>query len=258
MGITGLGDPLSRRLVVICHAAPGAGAFDPDPLVTNEWGVRIVAPDRPGYGSSDPLDPGDDPVATWVADMSDYLSWVGLNAGSASIHSTSFGVIGWGAGSLFAVAFAAWHPELVDRLVLVEPPAGGCPVPDGVMGSGPGRQVRHRPGSEGLADRWAYALEESQRQGTIGLDTDRLAAEGGMDPEAVACIDAETLLVCDDTDESLAAGRWYHRRLGSSRGLRVPRSEGAAIVAAWPRILAHVAPDHGGVPAQLRSALANP
>lgn len=44
------GDP-----VVFCHAAPGAGNFDPYPQESAAHGITLLAPDRPGYGASDPI-----------------------------------------------------------------------------------------------------------------------------------------------------------------------------------------------------------
>lgn len=49
-----LADGPAGRTVVLCHPAPGSGAFDPDPEVTHARGVTLLAPDRPGYGSSSP------------------------------------------------------------------------------------------------------------------------------------------------------------------------------------------------------------
>jgi pimeloyl-ACP methyl ester carboxylesterase len=55
IGVSAIGDALSGRLVVFFHPTPGAGVFDPNPLVTNRWGVHLVMLDRPGMGASDPL-----------------------------------------------------------------------------------------------------------------------------------------------------------------------------------------------------------
>lgn len=46
--------PADAPVVLLCHAAPGSGRFDPDPAATAATGVRLLAPDRPGYGGSDP------------------------------------------------------------------------------------------------------------------------------------------------------------------------------------------------------------
>ncbi len=50
--------PADAPVVLLCHAAPGSGRFDPDPAATSARGVRLVAPDRPGYGGSDAVGSG--------------------------------------------------------------------------------------------------------------------------------------------------------------------------------------------------------
>src|SRR3954453_23598715 len=46
--------PAGPPLVLLCHAAPGAGTSDPDPKVTGSHGVRPLPLDRRGYGRSAP------------------------------------------------------------------------------------------------------------------------------------------------------------------------------------------------------------
>ena len=96
------------RTLVLCHAAPGAGAFDPEPEQTWARGVTLLATDRPGYGQSDPLPAGKWPT---VAAAADALAAVldRLARGPAS-------VAGWSAGGRVALALAARRPDLVDRL----------------------------------------------------------------------------------------------------------------------------------------------
>ena len=45
----------SGRTVLLCHAAPGSGAFDPDPSETLKRDITLLAIDRPGYGRSEPV-----------------------------------------------------------------------------------------------------------------------------------------------------------------------------------------------------------
>ena len=54
-----LARPGDGRTIVFCHAAPGAGTFDPDPAATRRRGVRLIAVDRPGYGGSEPVRSGE-------------------------------------------------------------------------------------------------------------------------------------------------------------------------------------------------------
>jgi len=125
IGVTTFGDPMAERIVVFCHAAPGSSVFDPDPLVTEHRDVHILAFDRPGYGSSDPL-----PFGTWPSipraadDIAEYLKAMGRDESGIGIsRPPTIGVAGWSAGGRVALALAARHPELVDRVAVVATPA---------------------------------------------------------------------------------------------------------------------------------------
>src|SRR5205814_911319 len=104
-----------------CHGAPGSGRFDPDPEETAARGVTLVGIDRPGYGRSTPVEPG-----TWatVAGAADDIAAVvrGLDGGPV-------GVAGWSAGGRVALALAARHPDLVDRVVVIATPAPDEAIP---------------------------------------------------------------------------------------------------------------------------------
>lgn len=111
----------SGRTLVFCHAAPGAATLDPDPQQTQARGVRLLAADRPGYGLSDPVRTG-----AWasVSASADDLATVLTQMGIAGA-----GVVGWSAGGRVALALAARHPELVDRVAVVATPAPHEEVP---------------------------------------------------------------------------------------------------------------------------------
>jgi pimeloyl-ACP methyl ester carboxylesterase len=81
-------------------SAPVDVAFADD--AARERGVRIVAPARPGIGSSDRC--RDRCVADWAADMSAVVATLGLER---------FSVLGWSAGGPFALAVAAGLAPLV-------------------------------------------------------------------------------------------------------------------------------------------------
>jgi pimeloyl-ACP methyl ester carboxylesterase len=108
------------RTVVLCHPAPGSGAFDPDPEATRSRGVTLLSADRPGYGSSDPAPPGAGGFAAAAADLADALDQLGTGP---------VGLAGWSAGGLVALALAARRPDLVNRLVLIATPAPDDQVP---------------------------------------------------------------------------------------------------------------------------------
>lgn len=109
------------RTIVFCHAAPGAGVLDPQPDVTDARGVTLIGVDRPGYGKSDPVGTGDWPsVAAAADDVADVL---------AELNTGQVGVVGWSAGGRVALALAARHPDLVDRVVVAATPAPHEAVP---------------------------------------------------------------------------------------------------------------------------------
>jgi len=131
VGVTTLGDPLAARVVVFCHPAPGSSVFDPDPDASANRGVHIVSLDRPGYGSSDPWPAGTwpsivgaaDDIAEYIREMKRTESPIGVN------RPPTIGIAGWSAGGRVALAFAARHPELVDRVAVVATPAPNEEVP---------------------------------------------------------------------------------------------------------------------------------
>jgi pimeloyl-ACP methyl ester carboxylesterase len=125
VGVTTLGDPVAERVVVFCHPAPGSSMFDPDPDESANRDVHIVSLDRPGYGSSDPW-----PFGTWPSivraadDIAEYIRDMKRYEGPIGVHRPpAIGIAGWSAGGRVALAFAARHTDLVDRVAVVATPA---------------------------------------------------------------------------------------------------------------------------------------
>jgi pimeloyl-ACP methyl ester carboxylesterase len=131
VGVTTLGDPVAERVVVFCHPAPGSSVFDPDPDESANRGVHIVSLDRPGYGSSDPWPFGTwpsiaraaDDIAEYVRDMKRFEGPIGV------VRPPTIGIAGWSAGGRVALAVAARHPDLVDRVAVIATPAPNEEVP---------------------------------------------------------------------------------------------------------------------------------
>ncbi|WP_223692198.1 alpha/beta hydrolase [Leifsonia poae] len=125
LGVTTSGNPAAERIVVFCHPAPGSSTFDPDPTVSAAREVHILAFDRPGYGSSDPLPVDEWPSVTGPADdIAEYLrAMMRDEAASGIVRRRTIGIVGWSAGGRTALAFAARHPDLVDRVAIVATPA---------------------------------------------------------------------------------------------------------------------------------------
>jgi pimeloyl-ACP methyl ester carboxylesterase len=106
------GDPAGRP-VVFLHGTPGSrllGELFDEPA--REAGARVLAPDRPGYGESDPW-PGRELSDT------EYLAALLEDAGVSRA-----GVVGFSGGGPHALAFAASRPDLVSGVDLV---AGATP-----------------------------------------------------------------------------------------------------------------------------------
>lgn len=256
LGVTGLGDPASRRLVIFFHPMPGAGSFDPDPAITRHT-VHMMGVDRPGYGSSPALPEGTaaslegfaDDVAQYIADLEDT---------AASIGSESFGpvgVIGWGVGGVYAMSFAARHPRLVDRLALIDAPRPDRDlVPSDVLAAPDESAFRSHPG---IRRRIEEMLDQGAVHGDAGIDADRAALETAAESLADVRIDTESVLVygaehpvVDPHDD----GEWFRARMPHARVVTVTDSTHLAIGAAWSRILDEVAPFHGEVSHALRSS----
>jgi len=99
------------RPVFYCHGFPSSHR---EALLFHETavaaGVRLIAPDRPGYGASTP-DPRRQ-IADWSADVA---------ALAAALDLTRFDVIGVSGGTPYALACAHGLPEQVRACVLVGP-----------------------------------------------------------------------------------------------------------------------------------------
>jgi pimeloyl-ACP methyl ester carboxylesterase len=101
---------------IYCHGWPGsrleAGFAD---TAARRAGVRLIAPDRPGFGQSDFL-PGRD-IPVWAEDIRELTSELALE---------SFSVLGVSGGAPYALACAAALPERVSAVTIVSglgPPA---------------------------------------------------------------------------------------------------------------------------------------
>lgn len=266
VGYSAWGDPMSERLVLLCHPTPGTGV-DPEPVITGRWGVHLVVLERPGYGASPVLEDGvPSTLRDRASDVDRFVRRIERNASAIGTSEfTQYGVIGWGSGAVVAAAIAAADPDRVDRLALVAPlapdralqearAASGRPIDLESMGitAGDADLARHL----GLLDRLERMAAESAVQGTAGVrhDEQLFADQGWL--SGLGGIRAETALWLGDrdpvaTDED---ARWYASRIRGVRGHRVHDSGPLVIAAAWSSILAHVAPLHGSLPEGTRDS----
>jgi pimeloyl-ACP methyl ester carboxylesterase len=264
------------RTVVLCHSAPGAGGFDPDPRATRVSGVRLISVDRPGYGGS-PVAAGEwATVATAADDLAGVLDSLSLDR---------VGVVGWSAGGRVAMALAARRPDLVDRVVVVATPAPdeevpwlgdderdelerlrclapgeaharlaerlGSVIPEDphspdalwLLGAGAADEASLR--ADGVRARLGEMLRAAFVQGARGLAADIAGyclQPWGFEPEAVQ---AETLLLYGSRDPLAGPrhGRWWSSRLPNARLEVVPGAGHLLVVPMWARVLSHFSPD---------------
>jgi pimeloyl-ACP methyl ester carboxylesterase len=262
------------RTVVLCHAAPGSGDFNPDPEATAARGVTLIGIDRPGYGGSEPVPPGSwASVASAADDLAEVLTR--LNTGPV-------GVAGWSAGGRVALALAARRPDLVDRVAVIATPAPDEEVAwipaelragvealrgqppeqvhdilraqlEGVVAADEPAQALAMIGA-GEADEAALArpgarqrveamLAAAFQQGTVGLAADIAGyclQPWGFQPSEVA---AKCLLIYGAKDEiGPRHGKWYQRALPQARYEQAPGAGHLVVIPQWARVLSHLAP----------------
>ncbi|MCP2032256.1 pimeloyl-ACP methyl ester carboxylesterase [Okibacterium sp. HSC-33S16] len=260
ISISAAGDPLARRVILLLHPTPGAGPFDPAPDITSRWGVHLLTADRPGYGATPQLSDGESHTVQHRADdLADFLRQskeIARTSGGMAFDSV--GLVGWGTGGTLALSLAARHPQLVDRVAVVNTtsPTGFTLLP------GPEVSVPYTRSSlfiddnepalaarAGLGHRIDRMLGEASLQGSAGVDGDRRMLADPSWAEQLDRITADVRLIYGDDDRtsSIADGHWYRRRIRRSRTVRVPGEGALTIAARWARILGHVAPDHGGL-----------
>jgi pimeloyl-ACP methyl ester carboxylesterase len=269
-----------ERVVVLCHSAPGAGIFDPDPVETRARNVRLLSVDRPGYGGSSPVTGAWATVASAADDLAALLD---------GLDFQRVGVAGWSAGGRVALALAARRPDLVDRVAVLATPAPDAEVPwiareqrdqlERLRGLGPdaahaelgdrlGALAPEDPhsaealwllgagpadeaalGADGVRARLGEMLQAAFVQGARGLAADIAGyclQPWGFEPEAVQ---AKTLLLYGSRDPLADPrhGRWWQARLPDARLEVVPEAGHLLVVPTWARVLSHLAPDRAGL-----------
>jgi pimeloyl-ACP methyl ester carboxylesterase len=94
--------------VFLFHGQPGNRLFHPDEETTRRKGVRLIVPDRPGYGLSD-FQAGRR-LVDWPGDVLSIGDHFGLD---------KFDVIGFSGGGPYALACAYATPERLGRVCVV-------------------------------------------------------------------------------------------------------------------------------------------
>ena len=111
--------------VIALHGTPGSRLkFSVTDEHAHRLGLRIIAPDRWGYGGSDPHPAPE--LSAFAADIAALADGIGL---------TRFAVMGVSGGGPYATAVAALLPERVGALALVAPVGPIAGEPDGEIGA---------------------------------------------------------------------------------------------------------------------------
>jgi pimeloyl-ACP methyl ester carboxylesterase len=96
------------RPVVYCHGTPGSRSWCADEAATVDAGVRLIIPDRPGVGRSDPKERIT--LDGWTADVLELADALGLS---------TFAVMGVSGGGPYAAACAALIPSRLSGVAIV-------------------------------------------------------------------------------------------------------------------------------------------
>jgi pimeloyl-ACP methyl ester carboxylesterase len=135
--------------IVLLHGTGNLAGFFL-PLLNELEGVRVLVPDRPGVGLSDPIDlPRHrfrESATAWLDRLLDVL------------ELKTAALVGHSGGGMWALWYALAHPDRVERLVLIGPPAlpkTRCPLPI---------RVAATPGLGGLLSRLAPPTPKSVLQ----------------------------------------------------------------------------------------------
>lgn len=128
LGYAEFGDP-SGKPVFFLHGTPGSRLFHLPRWLEPSMPLRIIAPDRPGMGLSDPQ-PGRR-LLDWPDDVRELADSLGL---------TTFSVAGVSGGGPHTLACAFALPDRVDLAVVI---SGGAPfdVPDATEGMHAGNRL---------------------------------------------------------------------------------------------------------------------
>jgi pimeloyl-ACP methyl ester carboxylesterase len=198
--------------ILFCHGSPSSrlGAIDHvDGAVAR--GGRLIAPDRPGLGRSDPATGHS--LASWAGDVAELMDALGI---------PRFRVLAVSGGGPYALALAWALPERVERVALLSSP-GSFDIP----GAMDGMARVHR--LTWLLARWQPRLLGwmlSRQQIALGDDAERFAraivgSMHGADREALEALDEAGLrrFVTAPLTEALSRGT-----AGAVEDLRILRA----------------------------------
>ena len=168
--------------VVFCHGSPSSRLAAVDHVSRAvDRGGRLIAPDRPGLGHSDP-EPGRS-LAGWAGDVAELLN---------DLRVARFRVLGVSGGGPYALALAWALPDRVERVALLSSP-GSFDIPGAMDGMSRAhrltwRMARWSPRMLGwLLGRQAAALQQDPTRFEQAI----VDSMHGADREALESLDAE-------------------------------------------------------------------
>jgi pimeloyl-ACP methyl ester carboxylesterase len=104
---------LDGRPVLYFHGIPGSRLEQhPQPEIAKALGLRLLTPERPGYGYSTPQ-PGRR-LVDWPSDITEFADHLGIS---------DFAVIGFSGGGPYALACAHNLPQRISSVTLVSSPS---------------------------------------------------------------------------------------------------------------------------------------
>ena len=168
--------------VVFCHGSPSSrlAAIDHVERVVARHG-RVIAPDRPGLGRSDP-EVGRS-LASWAGDVAELMNQLGL---------ARFRILAVSGGGPYALALAWALPDRVERVALLSSP-GSFDIPGAMDGMARAhrltwRLARWSPRMLGrLLGRQAAALADDP----VRFESAMIDSLHGADRKAVEALDAD-------------------------------------------------------------------
>lgn len=205
LGYAEYGSP-SGAPVLFFHGAPGSrrSIFADMAEVATQRGVRLIAPERPGYGLSDTSSART--MLDWTGDIAVLTHALGINR---------YKLIGFSMGSLYALACAHAAPEQVARVAIVGglAPFSVAGVTEGMAPSGQSLYELARADPDGL--RTALAPLADAPAGLItAMATTMPAADQAVLAARAPAFEADvaTALRCGvegfASDFVLASGEW--------------------------------------------------
>lgn len=102
--------PENKKVLILLHGFPGNHSVILD-MARNLKGFRVIVPDLPACGQSDPL--------TKKHILKNYAEWLDNFLNSLAINKAF--VVGYSFGSRVALTFCQAHEEKVEKLVLITP-----------------------------------------------------------------------------------------------------------------------------------------